>query len=370
MLYSDVSLTSPEGLGWDLSLSRHEVATWWERVLRARPATPLLTNVPFGAAAAVSGQVKPVTSAISARNGDVASSSTTPVPPRLQAFANTPIAAPSTPTPRKAVPEIEYVPTPPRGESVEPWGPPWSRIEVTGESYHEKEIAELFAGVANYRTPGGADLDEKAVMAPDPNNPHGEGHAIAVFVRGRHVGYVPHEDSTSYFPAVAALSAEGAAVTVDARVWASNNYRGDGFRGRVTLAVPRPKEFFYPTSLPSGKKVVLLPVGNALQVTGEEKHLDFLLPYVGQNVAVTLHKVTAEKNHKPVDLVEVRLDNEPVGAFTPSTSVKLSGLVDRANRVGGLPVARASVAGNEAKVDVTVYVARSADVSQQWLDTL
>ncbi len=45
MLYSDFSLTSPQGLGWDLSLSRHEVAMWWERVLRTRPKTPLLTRL-------------------------------------------------------------------------------------------------------------------------------------------------------------------------------------------------------------------------------------------------------------------------------------------------------------------------------------
>lgn len=372
MLYSDVSLTSPEGLGWDLSLSRHEAATWWERVLTSRPKTPLLTSAPLDDPAPNAGQVQSVITPLPARNHVAARRSTTPVPPPLAepALVDVPTASLPAPTPRHAMRERERVPACPRGEAVEPWGPPWSRIEVAGESYHEKEIAALFAGVADYRTPGGAELEEKAVMAPDPDNPHGQGHAVAVFVRGRHVGYVPHEESTSYFPPVAALSVKGAAVTVDARVWASNNYLGRGFRGRVTLSVPDPNDLCYPSSMPNDEKVVLLPTGNALQVTGEEKHLDFLLPYVGQNVAVTLHRVTMLKGRKPVDLVEVRLDNEPVGTFTPATSAKIGDLVDHANRVGGLPVARASVAGNTLKADVTVYVARAGDVSQHWLDSL
>jgi len=43
MLYSEVALTSPSGLGWELRLSRHDVATWWQQALRTRPSTSLLT---------------------------------------------------------------------------------------------------------------------------------------------------------------------------------------------------------------------------------------------------------------------------------------------------------------------------------------
>lgn len=373
MLYSDVALTSPHGLGWDLSLSQHEVATWWKQVLRSRPQTPLLTSALLADTAAVAAPGEPGTTPPVARV-DVTAPDTPrgPIPtPPQPALVAAPVASPAAaPMPRLAKCKGEHVPPSPTGEPLEPWGRPWSRIEVAGESHNEKDLSALFAGVIDYQTPGGAESEEKAVMMPDPNNPHGEGHAIAVFVCGRHVGYVPQEESIPYFSHVAAMTAKGSAVTVDARVWASSSYYGSGFRGRVTLSVPEPSDFDYPESMPDDENAVLLPAGNALQVTGEEKYIDFLLPYVGQNVAVTLHNVTIERGRKPVDLVEVRLDGEPVGTFTPATSVKVGPLVDNVERVGGLPVARARVAGNSMKADVTVYVARAGDVPQEWIDSL
>lgn len=350
MLYTEVVLSSPHGLGWSLSLSRHEVAKWWQQILRARPQTPLLTSTPLTDAPA----------------GPALPDEQTSAPAALAGFESDPV-----PALRRASKSMdEYVPPSPAGRPLEPWGLAWNRIEVAGESLHEKAIAALFAGVAGYKESVGAELQEKAVMVPDPDNPHGEGHAVAVFVRGYHIGYVPHQESALYFPHVSVMTAGGSAVTVDARVWASENAYGNRFCSRVTLAVPEPKDFGYPRSMPADKNAVLLPSGHQLQVTGEEKHVDLLLPYLGESVAVTLHNITIQKAGKPLDLVEIRLDRETVGRFIPATSAKVGPLVNCVERAGGLPVARASVAGNSLKAEVTVYVARVGDVPQDWFDGL
>lgn len=356
MLYSEVTLSSPQGLGWVVKLSRHEAATWWQQILRSRPRTPLLAA--------------PAAPAVS--------TGTAPAPPLSSAIERMTITAQSGPVaPRNALAsrrasktEGGHVPPSPAGRPIEPWGRPWNTIEVSGESFHEKAIAALFTGVPDYKKPGGAELEEKAVMVPDPGNPHGEGHAVAVFVRGQHIGYLPHEVSTVYFPHVSAMTAGGSAVTVDAHVWACTNYQGDGFRGRVSLSVAEAEDFGYPASMPDDDNAILLPVGNALQVIGEEEHVDFLQPYVGESVAVTLHNVTIEKAGKPLDLVEIRLDGEAVGRFILSTSAKIGPLVSHVERVGGLPVARACVTGNALKADVTVYVARAGDLPQGWIENL
>ncbi|MER5391556.1 hypothetical protein [Saccharopolyspora sp. NPDC002686] len=359
MLYSEVMLSSPQGLVWVVKLSRHDAATWWQQILRSRPRTPLLTSTPLPDAPAASAGPAPTPIRSSAKESTTIIAQSGPVTPA------------SAPAPRRASkPESEHVPPSPAGRPIEPWGRPWNTIEVVGESFHEKAIAALFTGVPGYKEPGGAELEEKAVMVPDPDNPHGEGHAVAVFVRGQHVGYVPHEESTVYFPHVSAMTAGGSAVTVDARVWACTNYQGSGFRGRVTLSVAEAEDFGYPASMPDDDNAILLPVGNALQVTGEEEHVDFLRPYVGESVAVTLHNVTIEKAGKPLDLVEIRLDGEAVGRFIPRTSAKVGPLVSHVESVGGLPVARASVTGNALKADVTVYVARAGDVPQSWIGNL
>ena len=85
-------------------------------------------------------------------------------------------------------------------------------------------------------------------------------------------------------------------------------------------------------------------------------------------MAVTLHNVVATKAGKQVNLVEVRLEDQPVGRFIPATSAKVGPLVTHIEGRGGIPVARALVQGNSLKADVTVYVARASDVAHDWLD--
>ena len=361
MRYSEIALTSATGLYWELQLSRHDVADWLQYILDARPA-------PLPGDGSDPDSDRHHSHPMSAAASTPAAPVVDPLPPSTASLTEDP--GPDTPVGERLNPAIAHRPPNPEGAPLQPWGLPSTVIEVAGEMHHEADITALFDGEREFATAEGAELRGPAVLVPDPDNPYGAGHAVAVYILGRHVGYVPHSLSTEYFPPVAAMASQGAAVTVDARVWAISNQRGTAFRARVSLSVARASEFVPPTTMPGGSNVVLLPAGNALQVTGEEEHLAILTPYLGQSVAVTLHTVVVTKAGEQSARVEVRLERNVVGQLTPATSAKVGPLVERVERGGGLSAARAVVRGNSLKADVTIYVARARDVDQDWPDTL
>jgi hypothetical protein len=242
---------------------------------------------------------------------------------------------------------------------------------VAGESYHRKEFTELFRRHgANTRQEGGAEMRLPATLVPDPGNPYGHGHAVAVFVDGLHVGYLAADESSDYFRVIQERTDAGAAVTVESRQWASGH--GADLWASVNLFMPQPEGFRAPIGLPDSSYVVL-PVGSAIQVTKEEEHLDVLGRYVGEAerpIAVTLHMISEARPRSVVEAVEVRLNGERVGVLTPTNTANLKPLVEYANARGLMPVAKATLHGNRIKADVTLYVAKAHDVDQAWLDSL
>jgi len=40
MLYDRVTITSGQGLSWDMHLSRHDVAEWWTKIMQNRISMP------------------------------------------------------------------------------------------------------------------------------------------------------------------------------------------------------------------------------------------------------------------------------------------------------------------------------------------
>jgi hypothetical protein len=118
----------------------------------------------------------------------------------------------------------------------------------------------------------------------------------------------------------------------------------------------------------------VLPSGKALQVTGEDEHMNVLTDYVhdhNRHLAVTLHLITTTPKTartQPAEAVEIRLDGHPIGCLSKAMTETVRDLVAYVADHGHVPVARAVLKGSSIKADVTLYVARSSEVSQQWLD--
>jgi hypothetical protein len=105
-----------------------------------------------------------------------------------------------------------------------------------------------------------------------------------------------------------------------------------------------------------------LPPGGPMQVIGEDQHLDVLAPLVveaGQvAVLATLHEVTEQKTRSSKQVLEARIDDQPVGRLTATMSEHLLAAVRQAERCGVVLYVRASVRGNALKAEVTIYPQR------------
>ncbi len=103
-------------------------------------------------------------------------------------------------------------------------------IEVAGESYRPESFARIFATAGR---PLGGVLMRTAVLVADPKNPY-DRFAVAVYVDGAHVGFVPAYLAPSVQPVVLANTRARRQTTVLARVWACCE-AGD-WSARVTLS--------------------------------------------------------------------------------------------------------------------------------------
>jgi hypothetical protein len=71
-------------------------------------------------------------------------------------------------------------------------------LQVAGESFHANAIL-----AAQLSTPRGGPMT--AVLMPDPGNPH-DPNAVAVYLQGEHVGYLPRPVAKRMQPVLQAFS--------------------------------------------------------------------------------------------------------------------------------------------------------------------
>ncbi|HEY3529973.1 MAG TPA: HIRAN domain-containing protein [Nocardioides sp.] len=254
---------------------------------------------------------------------------------------------------------------------------------IVGESFHEAAFKALAAEYGHRTVPDyGVELpDACAAIVCDPDNPF-DSNAVAVWIDGRHlVGHLPRDAAAQYAPCLDGLD-RGTYLEVPARVWIGHSYDWDertgnqtkGLRGSVSVRLPETHGVVPYNDLPDTPYTVL-PWGRAVQITGEEHHMDalrnFALGSDPRHVAATLH-VTEEprRSGDPVRVIEVRLDGEPVGTMSKATSQQIHDLVTYVASCGRVPVARAIVKGSDLRADVVVHVARTSEVPQKWLDSV
>jgi collagen type III alpha len=137
---------------------------------------------------------------------------------------------------------------------------------------------------------------------------------------------------------------------------------------RLDLAEPH---LLVPANLAPDGPHVMLPYGNAIQVTGEEAYLGTLAPLVGEAgetwIHVTLHEVTEQAARSIKTLVEVRVNGQPGGRLTPKMSGELLPAIRHLTAAGLITAGRAILKGNQLKADITLYVARSGELAHDFL---
>ena len=253
----------------------------------------------------------------------------------------------------------------PTGEPREPWSPDTREFEVAGEWYRRDRLRKLFS-CEDALSPQGAELRHPAALVPDPTNPY-DSRAVAVYVKGHHVGYMERSDAARYHRVIADMNAGGVHTMVRSRQWA--RVRGHELWARVTIWLPEPDGFAPANQIPAD--ALLLPTGSAVQVANEDEHLELLTPLLAEStrvpVAATLHEVTEQRPRSTAQVVEVQIDGQRVGVLSSTQTSNLLPLVRLAQRGSRTATARAVVRGNSLKADVTLYVLRAQDVPPEWI---
>lgn len=110
---------------------------------------------------------------------------------------------------RKPIPPTgERVPAKPVGRAVSPWASESLYTNLVGESHYKAAFRALFKERGISLSEDGRELtDVAAHLAIDPGNPF-DSTAVAVWISGHHVGYLPRDTAAEYFPALEELADE------------------------------------------------------------------------------------------------------------------------------------------------------------------
>jgi collagen type III alpha len=247
----------------------------------------------------------------------------------------------------------------------------YPHADIAGESHYTQAIRSLFG---NDFKPTGSEIVVSAVLTPEPGNAY-DRNAVGVWIGGNLVGYLQREVAARYAPILTHLTSHGWAPQVMARVWASEWDDYDGrhstLRGSVRLDLAEP-HMIVPSNLPPGGQNRMLPTGNAIQVTGEDKHLAQLVQWLRPEgecwVHATLHELVEQTARASRTLVEVRIDGGRIGQLSPRMSGELLPAIHHLAEEGMTASARAVVKGNRIKAEVVLYVARAHELPDSWLN--
>jgi hypothetical protein len=243
------------------------------------------------------------------------------------------------------------------------WGQAgWASAEVVGETHYAKAIRALFGNDFN---PQGTDITVPVQLIPDRSNRH-DRNAVGVWADNALLGHLPRPEAARYVGVLTALTKRNLIPEVNAQIhgreWGEYDGRPPAFVGTIRLDLAEP-HMLVPANEPPVHEHRLLPTGSALQVNGQEAHLDALAPFQrpeGECWAyVTLHEMA---DH----LVEVRLGDARVGDLSPKTSFELTPVLRYQAERGLVVAARAVVKSNVNKTEVLLHVIRVQDLPESW----
>jgi hypothetical protein len=253
----------------------------------------------------------------------------------------------------------------------------WHGQDIAGESHYLDAIRKV---LGNHAGRDWVEVTTFAHLVPEPTNRF-DANAVQVLIDGGVVGYLPRDDAARYSPILSSLVANGWLPQVSAQVRGAmvEDYDYDSrgrprsttqFLGSVRLALAEP-HLLVPANHAPDDRHIMLPHGNAIQVTGEEAYLSTLAPLVGRAgetwIYVTLHEVAEQGARSAKTLVEARVDGLPGGRLTPKMSGEILPAIRHFADAGLLTAGRALLKGNQLKADITLYVARSGELPHDFL---
>lgn len=256
----------------------------------------------------------------------------------------------------------------------------WPRTDVVGEKFHTDAIRMLFPqGLGS----GSVDYQGTARLVPEPDNPH-DPNAIGVRVEGQLIGYLAKEQAARYVTVISSLVRNGFAPTVPCQVWAYEyqDWQGTDRAGRdiyqktldarATIVLDEP-HLCVPINVPPSPPHRVLPHGGALQVKGEEEHLDVLAPLVEAHgeawVYATLSALTVGSGKSEKRVVHLMIDGETIGYLTPAMSAHFTPAIDHLRESSEVVAAKVLLKGNAIQVEAVLHAARGHQLDAAWLGT-
>lgn len=240
--------------------------------------------------------------------------------------------------------------------------------QVVGESNYFAAIQAL------YPTGGSGEMTADVSLIHDSRNKFDK-NAVEVRAATGLLGFLPREDAVTYAPILAQLQAAGAHLVTDARVygWIDEDWDSGKptFKGSVSVTLPAP-HLLFPINGEPERPYLLLPYGNAIQVTGEEKHADALKPYLRKAgeawVYATLQAFIDDTGRTAKTVVQVLIDGNTVGALSKASGEHLLPVINYLTDRNVTPAVRALVRGNALKTDVVLHVKKAGELDMDWLD--
>lgn len=243
----------------------------------------------------------------------------------------------------------------------------WGDYDLTVEPEFVPAIRSLFPDV----WPGGGhEVLPEVQLVPEPGGPRGP-WAVSVRAEGRTIGYLGADDAPAWAGVLRRILASGCIPTTSCRIYA---YEFDGWDGvefnpNVRIAMGDPAEAV-PINDPPLVPYTLLPRSPFVQVTKEDEHFEVLTRFVpasGHGVLfVTLHERQPEGRGKAH--VEVRVDDERIGQFTPQTSQRFLPLISHFEARGLLTACRADITGSALAAEVRVSGIKANEATPEVLD--
>ena len=293
--------------------------------------------------------------------------------PRL---ANRPATSPQPPH------EPRPTATPPRQAPAIPSLPPFELVGAG--AYANTEVEGEFARIdAITRVVGRAPrVEEELVLEripvqliPEPSNRY-DRNAVMVVAGHEHIGYLPRAVAADYAEPLQQITAAGYAPQTWARIWVvtRRDWQSGGTKTHANVRVAlADAQRLVPVNDPPTRPYSLLPWAGAVQVTGEEKHLEVLSEYVDPERPVTaiatLHETEATSRTGSKSIVEVCIDGQTIGTLTPQMGQNFLPTIRHLLDQSLTTAAWLTIKGSAIAVQATLQAPKAHDLPSDWLAT-